>query len=204
MAKIEIVTLTDSLDERIQTGVETRQFFNPLTGEKLEIELGEANWKHFQNHLSKLDKYIDVARAVELPKIPKSVGSKSDLTVVREWAKANGFTVGDRGRISATIFEAYDKAQMPTAVAGDKVVLTVSPEAEVKLEEIANTLEPVTALTDPENVVMVEVKEDEPSAEDLADVEAENVPMTDDDILAMMAEIEAEKGNVTLEDLTSK
>jgi hypothetical protein len=36
--------------------------------------------------------------------------SGSDTAAVREWAKANGFTVSDRGRISAEVQEAYAKA----------------------------------------------------------------------------------------------
>lgn len=109
MATVEQVILSDSLDERIKSNVETVTFFNPLTGEKLEIELGEANRKHFSNHLDKLTKYVDAARKVEAEK-PKSA-SKSDLAKVREWARANGHDVGDRGRIKADIVAAYYAAQ---------------------------------------------------------------------------------------------
>ena len=35
---------------------------------------------------------------------------KGDLGAVREWARANGHTVSDRGRISADVQAAYDKA----------------------------------------------------------------------------------------------
>lgn len=33
-----------------------------------------------------------------------------DIAAVREWARANGYTVGDRGRIPAPILEAYRAA----------------------------------------------------------------------------------------------
>jgi len=36
--------------------------------------------------------------------------SRADLAKVREWARANGHVVSDRGRISATVQEAYDRA----------------------------------------------------------------------------------------------
>ncbi|MFC4553744.1 histone-like nucleoid-structuring protein Lsr2 [Georgenia faecalis] len=36
--------------------------------------------------------------------------SDSDAGKVREWARENGYTVSERGRISAEIREAYDKA----------------------------------------------------------------------------------------------
>lgn len=40
----------------------------------------------------------------------RSGGSKRDLASVREWARKNGHKVSDRGRISAEIQAAYDKA----------------------------------------------------------------------------------------------
>jgi hypothetical protein len=173
MATTELVTLTDDLDNSVTEGVQTVAFFHPETGEKLELELGEKNAKALSKAITGLEKFINVARVVEVAKPTKAAGRKNDLTAVREWAKANGFAVGDRGRIKAEILEAYDAAQMPTVVADDKVVLTVSPEAQDKLEEIA--------------------------AE-----KAERQELTDQDILAMMAEIDAEKGSVELADLAAK
>ena len=37
-------------------------------------------------------------------------GRRSDLGAVREWARGKGHQVSDRGRISASVQEAYDKA----------------------------------------------------------------------------------------------
>lgn len=37
-------------------------------------------------------------------------GSEDDLQAIREWARANGYKVADRGRISVEIKEAYRKA----------------------------------------------------------------------------------------------
>lgn len=39
-----------------------------------------------------------------------SSAKRSDLSEVREWARANGYEVSDRGRVSAQVQEAYDKA----------------------------------------------------------------------------------------------
>jgi hypothetical protein len=38
-------------------------------------------------------------------------GSSGDLTAMREWGRKNGFTVSDRGRISAELQAAYKKAR---------------------------------------------------------------------------------------------
>ena len=40
----------------------------------------------------------------------RSAGRTRDLGAVREWARSNGYKVSDRGRISAEVQEAYDKA----------------------------------------------------------------------------------------------
>jgi len=155
MATVTNVVLLDSLDERIKSGVETVTFFDPMTGQEMEIELGEANRKHFTNHIEKLQKYIDAARKVEAAPKKAVAAQKGNQSVIREWAKANGFEVGDRGRIKADIVEAYHKAQVvPTQ--------TVIPEAETKAEEIAVEIE--QARTE-EPVKLVEVSSEAPEAE---------------------------------------
>lgn len=37
-------------------------------------------------------------------------GRRKDLAAVREWARGEGYTVSDRGRISSEVQDAYDKA----------------------------------------------------------------------------------------------
>lgn len=47
------------------------------------------------------------------PKAPKSSAASEpgrDTGAVRAWAKENGFTVSDRGRISAEVIQAFDDA----------------------------------------------------------------------------------------------
>lgn len=39
-----------------------------------------------------------------------SGGGNKDTAEIRAWAKANGFEVNDRGRVPATVREAYEKA----------------------------------------------------------------------------------------------
>ena len=43
------------------------------------------------------------------PRRQKRAGQR-DYTPVREWAAQNGYTLSDRGRIPATVLEAYDAA----------------------------------------------------------------------------------------------
>jgi len=39
-----------------------------------------------------------------------SASNRRDLSAVRAWARSNGHQVSDRGRVSAAVQEAYDKA----------------------------------------------------------------------------------------------
>lgn len=40
-----------------------------------------------------------------------ATSSRQDLNEVREWGRANGFKVSDRGRVSGELQDAYDKAK---------------------------------------------------------------------------------------------
>jgi hypothetical protein len=151
MATQIIEILSDSLDERIKNGVENVVFFHPLTGEKLEIQLGEANRNHFARHLDKLTKYIDAAEVVAEPVVetkPKAAAKNSETTKIREWAKANGFQIGDRGRIKAEIVEAYKAAHEVISeqevAPEDTETAEVTPEA-ITGDDVMNLLDEVTA-----------------------------------------------------------
>ena len=37
-------------------------------------------------------------------------GGRRDVGAIREWARANGYDISDRGRISTEVQEAYEKA----------------------------------------------------------------------------------------------
>lgn len=189
MATIEQVLMNDDLDERIKNGVETVTFFDPTTGEKREIELGEKNREHLANHLAKLDKYIAVSRVVETPKPATKPTAQSNgrNAVIRKWAQENGFQIGDRGRIKADIVEAYDKAHnIPTAEV--KADIVEAPES--KPETIS---EPVAEDTNTEQ---------EPTAEELA--ELDSTPISEDEFLKLMESASDDEGNVTLEGMREK
>lgn len=144
MATIENVIMNDDLDNRIKNGVETVQFHNPIDGKLLELELGEANRAHLTGHLEKLAKYIAVAREVAPAKpARKAAGNKTDLTAVREWARANGFEVGDRGRIKADIVQAFELAQQ--AIANPDTDEVASGDVSVPTEVVAEPVFEVEA-----------------------------------------------------------
>ncbi len=109
MATTEIVNLTDDLDPTVSEGVETVTFFDPATGEQREIELGEGNRELLADYTSYFASFVEASRPVQ---VKKAKPAKNDENAkIREWAQANGYTIGDRGRIKAEIVEAYRKAQ---------------------------------------------------------------------------------------------
>lgn len=107
MARQTIVTeeLVDDLDG--SAGERTIRF--TWDGTSYEIELSRRNAQAFEKAMKP---YIEAAR-----KAPASRGRQGtrrsaarDLGAVREWALENGFEVSARGRIAASVVDAYEAA----------------------------------------------------------------------------------------------
>lgn len=113
MARKQITQLIDDLDgETLDDSGETVLF--SLDGRPYEIDLSA---EHAEELRGALKPYLDAARSVGVAS--RTVTSRSratrrssdrDLGAVREWARANGHTVNERGRVSAAILEAYDES----------------------------------------------------------------------------------------------
>lgn len=106
MAQKVNIVLVDDLDGTEAT--ETVTF--GLDGTTYEIDLNDANAAALREAMSG---YVGHARKVtgggRRPR--KAAGSSSSNTKdVREWAKAQGMDVSERGRISADVQQAYDAA----------------------------------------------------------------------------------------------
>lgn len=108
MAKRTVVTeeLVDDLDG--STGDRTVNFV--WDGTAYEIELSRKNAASFARVMKP---YVDAARRVRSPRARRGRGSgagRRDLSDIRDWAAANGYKVAPRGRIAASVVEAYDAA----------------------------------------------------------------------------------------------
>lgn len=99
--------LVDDIDGT--AAVETVLF--SLDGVSYEIDLTAGNAKKLRNDLGT---WVGHARRSGGRKTSRKAGApgqrRGDLSEVREWARKNGHQVSDRGRISADILAAYDKA----------------------------------------------------------------------------------------------
>ncbi|GAA2413525.1 Lsr2 family protein [Streptomyces glaucosporus] len=84
-----------------------------LDGKTYEIDLTTANADKLR---SLLEPYVKHGRrtggrsARGKSARPSSGGGAQDTAKIRAWAKENGYEVNDRGRVPATIREAYEKA----------------------------------------------------------------------------------------------
>jgi hypothetical protein len=186
MATQTIVTLIDSINGSTED-VETVTFFHPMTGVKMTVELDAKNRKAMGTHLERLNKYFEAAEIVAEPVEPSKpkAAKNTETTKIREWARQNGFTIGDRGRISAEIMTAYQAAQeqVETPESGS-VMADVVDEIDSRQEQAEIEIE----------------KFDEDNSQ-TSDEAVETLPTDDDEILALMAQIEAAHGEVTEESL---
>ena len=114
MARKVQVILSDDLDENVSAD-ETVSF--ALDGTNYEIDLSDKNAKEMREALSR---YVQAARKVGRASGRASGGGRSRATggrmdreqagAIRDWARKNGHQVSDRGRIPASVVDAYEAA----------------------------------------------------------------------------------------------
>jgi hypothetical protein len=111
MVQKYIVQLVDDLtNEPIEEGAgESVQF--SLDGVSYAIDLSTSHADQFR---SVLDQYVSAARRAEPAAKARSTSRASSSTTnlkdVRDWASKNGYEVSSRGRIPASVQEAYAAA----------------------------------------------------------------------------------------------
>ena len=116
MARKVQVILSDDLDENVPAD-ETVSF--SLDGTNYEIDLSDKNAEELRDAFSR---YVQAARKVGRGGGRASGGGRSRATggggrmdreqagAIRDWARKNGHAVSDRGRIPASVVEAYEAA----------------------------------------------------------------------------------------------
>lgn len=104
--KVKIILVDDldagSADETVRFG---------LDGSQYEIDLSTDNAKNLR---AALKPFLDAGRKVGgRTGRPRSAGSarNNEAAQIREWARNNGYTVSERGRVNSEIIEAYRAAQ---------------------------------------------------------------------------------------------
>ena len=113
MAQRVQVLLEDDID-----GTEAAQTVKfGLDGVAYEIDLTDENAAQMRDSLAT---WVDHARRVGgsrsaarrgVGSTGKTAGNKDELNKIREWGRANGHQVSDRGRVSKSLQDAYHQAQ---------------------------------------------------------------------------------------------
>lgn len=115
MAKKTITQLIDDIDG--STAEETISF--GIDGANYEIDLNAKNAGKLRDALAT---YIGHATPLRRTRVAASTGRSSggstparadreQMQAIREWGRANGHEVSDRGRIPAALLEAYNSAK---------------------------------------------------------------------------------------------
>jgi uncharacterized Ntn-hydrolase superfamily protein len=119
MAQKTIVTMVDDLTGEVAENISTVEF--ELDGRAYELDLTEENSAKLHDALSQ---YVNAARKVGGPRrsgprtgralkstSPTTGYNRETLRSIREWAKKNGHSVSDRGRLSVEVLQSWEKAQ---------------------------------------------------------------------------------------------
>lgn len=107
---IRVVTTTEYTDDLDGSTAAGKVIFG-FEGNQYEIDLSKSNARTFERAMKP---YIDAARKVRGSRRSPARGrggSRRDLASIREWAKANGHNVSDRGRIARDVVAAYDASR---------------------------------------------------------------------------------------------
>lgn len=112
MATKHVTHLIDDLDGSVLEDGAGKTVSFSLDGRAYEIDLSTDNASELQDVFAP---YVNAARTTKSESSGRGGRTSGprrdvDLNAVREWARANGYTVSDRGRVAATIVEAYQAA----------------------------------------------------------------------------------------------
>jgi hypothetical protein len=105
--RVEVVLIDD-----VDGGKAAETVTFALDGVSYEIDLSDKNARKLRDDLATWTGHARRAGSAKAAGSRRRAASpkRADLGAVREWARANGHNVSDRGRISADVQAAYDKA----------------------------------------------------------------------------------------------
>ena len=116
MARRIVHQLVDDIDGTLLEVGEGETVLFSLDGVAYEIDLTDENAAALRGAL---ERYTNAARTVSSTRATSAAASngrkrrrsgQQDYSDVREWAKKNGYQVSDRGRVPASVLEAYEAA----------------------------------------------------------------------------------------------
>jgi hypothetical protein len=114
MAQKVVVEMVDDLDGSVGEGVTTVAF--ALDGRSYEIDLNVRNAQKLRDSLAEFVASSRRPRSgrgggATRPTSTDDLAARERAQAIREWAREAGHDVSGRGRIPATVIEAYEQAQ---------------------------------------------------------------------------------------------
>ena len=110
MATRHITQIVDDLDGSILREGEAKRLSFSVDGRAYELDLSADNYQKFADAVAP---YVDGARRTgaqaSTPR-PRAGAAALDLTAVRAWARKNGHSVSDRGRVPGSVIDEYRAA----------------------------------------------------------------------------------------------
>lgn len=116
MARREITQFFDDLDNSPLEESEVNIIRFSVDGTHYILDLSEKNAAEFRSALEPWIAAAQVAPAPQKASTTRQSGAsaaakREQSRAIREWARANGIEVSDRGKIAASVIEAYEQAQ---------------------------------------------------------------------------------------------
>lgn len=105
MARKEVIQYVDDLTGEALPSDEVRTVNFSYSGKDYTLDLSQENADRLREVMSP---WLKVATRVSVRRASSKVPARTDLDEVRAWARENGFTVSDRGRVAQKILDAYD------------------------------------------------------------------------------------------------
>ena len=105
MARKAVVQYVDDLTGETLAEGEVRTVNFSYSGRDYTLDLSQENADKLYESLSP---WLKVATKVTGRRASSKVPARTDLDDVRVWARENGFTVSERGRVAQKILDAYD------------------------------------------------------------------------------------------------
>lgn len=110
-----MATRTITIDDITEREVPTKEVKVTVDGKTATLDLGQDSRDAL---VAMLSGDVSALRALLAPRARRSVRTPEESEAIRVWARANGFTVNDRGRIADEVVAAYETAT--GADAGDE------------------------------------------------------------------------------------
>lgn len=107
-----MATMTITTDDLGGAGEATTTTFT-VNGRTYTIDLNAENTEALNAALAPFMEAGTEVKGEAPKKVSKTSKPNGEASKVRAWARENGFTVGDRGRLDQKIVDAYRAAQVP-------------------------------------------------------------------------------------------